>query len=201
MARPDFGNVESGAEFNSWYWLKAEMQAFCKLLGLPSGGRKFDLRDRIMYALDHDRKLLPKPRKRRPESTFDWKGADLNLDTVVTDNISFGPNFRNFLAGQIDRKFTCTSDFMDWVREHEGATLAECIAAWYELDNRRRDPTFRREIADNNMFCQYVRDFYDHDPEAPFQRVKDCWNWKRRQPMAEGAVVFSASDDEDAPSS
>ncbi|MEM0934180.1 MAG: SAP domain-containing protein, partial [Bacteroidota bacterium] len=46
MQRPDFENIESGQEFNRWYWLKEELIEICKRSGLPSHGRKFDLRDR-----------------------------------------------------------------------------------------------------------------------------------------------------------
>ena len=142
MPRPDFADLTTGQAFNNWYWLKSEMQDICKLLSLPATGRKFDLRDRIMYALDHDGALLPSPRRAKPESTFDWANAPLTLETQVTDNITFGPNLRGFLQQHIDRRFSCKSDFMDWVREHQGVTLEECIAQWYALYDRKQDPDF-----------------------------------------------------------
>ena len=32
MKRPDFKNINSGAEFNQWYWLKEQITAFEILL-------------------------------------------------------------------------------------------------------------------------------------------------------------------------
>lgn len=54
MARPEFGSIHTGAEGNRWYRRKAELVEICQLLRLPATGRKFDLRDRIMYALAID---------------------------------------------------------------------------------------------------------------------------------------------------
>lgn len=101
---------------NSWYWLKEELVAFCKHLGLPYTGGKFALRDRIIYALDHDGQLLPKKAAAKKMSKFNWANASLTLDTVITDNVSVVPNFRNFMQSKIGNKFSCHSDFMDWVK-------------------------------------------------------------------------------------
>ncbi len=70
--RPDFSEISSGAEFNRWYWLKSELVDLCKTTGLPYSGSKFELRDRIMYALDNDGKLLPRVAQQRPQSRFNW---------------------------------------------------------------------------------------------------------------------------------
>jgi hypothetical protein len=172
------------------------MQDILRGMKLPATGRKFDLRDRIMYALDHDGALLPRPKRRRPTSTFDWANEILNPATVVTDNITFGQNLRRFMEAHIDRKFTFTSDFMDWVREHTGATLADCVEAWHRLDDRKRDPAFQRAIAANNMYCQFVRDYYANRPGASFDEVRRAWLVEREEPTVDGWIRYRPSSSE-----
>ena len=121
--RPSFTDLASSDDFLSWYWLKAEMVQYCKEAGLPHSGSKFELRDRIAYALDHDGAVLQQ-KKPKPTSTFDWAGAELTSNTIITDNVSFGPNFRNFMSDQVGTKFSCHADFMDWVKSNTGKTLA-----------------------------------------------------------------------------
>ncbi|MEM6802561.1 MAG: DUF6434 domain-containing protein [Bacteroidota bacterium] len=194
LQRPDFSEIKSGEEFNRWYWMKEEMVEICKQAGLPSTGRKFTLRDRIMYALDHGGELMPEPPKSKPKSRFNWAKADLGLETLITDNISFGQNLRRFMQAQIGPHFRYNIDFMDWARESAGKSLADAVLKWKELEARKKDPTFRSKIEDNNMMNQYFRDFFDDNPEKGFEDAKSCWAKKRRLPMKEGFVRYEPSD-------
>ncbi|MEO1514382.1 MAG: DUF6434 domain-containing protein [Bacteroidota bacterium] len=194
MERPDFSDIRSGEEFNQWYWLKSEMVDICREAGLPINGRKFDLRDRIMYALDNDGALLPAAKQPRKTSRFNWARSELALDTVITDNVSFGPNFRKFMTTQIGSRFVCHSDFMDWVKARVGHTLGEAVVQWELLEKRKEDPTFQRDIAKQNMLAQYVRDFLADHPDKVFKDALACWKRKRRLPMKGGYVRYAASD-------
>jgi len=147
-----------------------------------------------MYALDHDGALLPSPKKIKPTSTFPWAQADLQLDTVITDNISFGPNVRNFLKPQIGKKFSCHSDFMDWVKSNTGKTLADAIQAWHALENRKNDPAFKRSIAKHNMMSQYVRDFLKDNSDCSFKDAVMYWKLKKKLPTKDGFIVYESSD-------
>jgi len=192
--RPDFPSIASGEEFNRWYWLKEEMVDILKAIGLPYTGGKFELRDRIMYALDHNGGLKPEQKKARPKSRFNWAREVLTPETVITDNVSFGPNFRRFMKGQIGPRFSCHSDFMDWVKEHPGKTLEEAVKAWEDLEARKDDPTFKRDIADHNMLAQYVRDFLADQPDKNLKDALHFWNLKRHLPMENGFVRYTSED-------
>ena len=194
MQRPDFENIESGQEFNRWYWLKEELIEICKRSGLPAHGRKFDLRDRIMYALDHEGRVKPETKKQKAKSTFNWAKAELTLDTPITDNVSFGPNFRLFMKSHIGDKFSCHSDFMDWVKCNPGSTLKDAFQEWNRLEQRKANPDFRRDIAENNMYSQYIRDFLDDNPHLKLKDVKIYWLLKKQMPTHDGFIRYEKSD-------
>ena len=192
--RPHFEDIKTGNEFNQWYWLKEEMVQICKDSNLPTTGRKFDLRDRIMFALDNNGQVRTEEHKPKAGSRFNWAKSELSLETVITDNVSFGPNFRRFMKGQIGNKFSCHSDFMDWVKVNPGKTLEDAVHAWNVLETRKENPAFRREIADNNMYSQYVRDFLDENPDYTIQQIKKFWLLKKQLPMKDGFVRYEKSD-------
>lgn len=194
MQRPNFENIKSGAEFNQWYWLKAEMVEICKKANLPITGRKFELRDRIMYALDNAGVVKPLPKKKKTVSKFNWAKAELDLDTLITDNVSFGPNFRKFMKAQIGSKFSCHSDFMDWIKANSGKTLADAVNKWLELERRKENPEFKREIAANNMYNQYTRDFLKDNPEYQLKDAKKYWMLKKLRPTEDGFIRYDRED-------
>ena len=194
MKRPDYENIKSGTEFNKWYWLKEEMVEICKRANLPSNGRKFELRDRIMFALDNQGKVKPRHKKNKTRAKFDWAKSELTLQTKITDNVSFGPNFRRFMKGQIGKGFSCNSDFMEWVKSNEGKTLGNAVAEYHQLEQRKDDPKFKRKIADNNMFNQYIRDFIEDNPGQVLKNARKFWLLKKQLPTEDGFVRYERSD-------
>jgi hypothetical protein len=194
MHRPEFYTIKTATEFNKWYWLKAEMVAICKAMGLPANGSKFKLRDRIMYALDNKGAKLPEPKIKKTMAGFNWAKEKLTLQAIITDNISFGPNFRNFIKLHVGNKFVCHSDFMDWVKTNTGKTLQDAILMWQELENRKTNPGFKRTIAENNMLAQYVRDFLKDNPGKKIKDVLAVWKIKKAQPMVKGFVKYKKAD-------
>lgn len=192
--RPRFEEITTGTEFSRWYWLKAEMVEICKRAGLPITGSKFEIRDRIIYALDHQGKIKPTAKKKKTTSAFNWAKAELTLATKITDSISFGPNFRNFMKSHIGKKFSCHSDFMNWVKENSGKTLEDAIAKWHELEARKKDPNFKRKIAPHNMYAQYTRDFLEANPNLTPKDARKYWLLKKQLPTETGFVIYEPSD-------
>ena len=194
MDKPKLSAIKTSTEFQSWYWLKTELVALCKQLNLSYTGSKFELRDRILYALEHDGAVPASVKRDKPQSSFNWAKAPLDLETVITDNITFGPNFRRFMKLQIGSKFSCHSDFMDWVKANPGKRLSDAVIKWEELENRKKDPTFKRKIAAHNMLAQYVRDFLADNPGSTFKEALQCWKRKKQLPADNGFVQYDKSD-------
>ncbi|MHA7130711.1 DUF6434 domain-containing protein [Algoriphagus namhaensis] len=192
--RPKFSEMKTGQEFKSWYWLKSELVDICKKLGLSYTGGKFELRDRIAHELDHPGTPFPKKPKKATTSKFNWAREKLTLETVLTDNVSFGPNFRNFMKSQVGDHFYCHSDFMDWANLNPGKTLADAVDEWNKLEKRKEDPNFKRVIRPHNMFNQYLRDFFEATEGLKLKDAKKCWAAKKRQKSADGVVRFEKGD-------
>ncbi len=150
------------------------------------------MRARVSAALAGE--VFQEPKKPVRKSSFHWSSAALSADTVITDNISFGPKVRGFFADAIGPAFVCHGDFMLWVRANVGKTLGDAIEAWRMLEERKSDPDFRREIASCNNYLQYLRDFRDANPGLSQNDAKACWDAKKIRPAREGFVVYEAED-------
>ena len=193
MERPAIEQIASGKEFNKWYWLKHELVAICKLMNLPIKGNKFELRDRIMNAIDHGEALRPTSPSKKT-SSMNWAKATLSVETRITDTVSFGPNFRRFMKSQIGDKFVCNAEFMAWVKSNVGASLADAIDHWHALEARKENAGFRKEIAPSNMYNQYTRDFIDDNPGTTIKEARACWMVKKERPTDDGVVRYDSSD-------
>ncbi len=179
-------------EFDRWYWPVEALKEFCGGLDIAATGTKAILRDRVAAALSGA--PLPKAPRRGGTSSFNWAKTKLTPDTVITDNISFGPNVRGYFKAAIGSKFSCHGDFMDWMRANAGATLADAEQAWRTFEARKDDPSFRREIATCNNYLQYVRNARDTHPDLTLDQAKACWDAKKIQPAPGGYVHFETGD-------
>lgn len=177
--------------FDRWYWDKPELVEICVGLGLPKSGSKDVLRARILTYLETGT-VVPNPRKKT--GAFNWARAELGTETVITETVSFGPNFRRFMTAKIGDRFVCHSDFMDWVRAHPGKTLGDAIAAWQRLDARQENPEFRRDIAPHNNYLQYLRDYRHANPTHSINDARAAWEKRKHQPIEGDRIVYRAED-------
>lgn len=192
--RPDVDENIVSDEFARWYWPVTHLKEFCERLKIPSSGTKAQLRARIIFALDHPGTVPPKAHGQKPRDNFAWATAELTPDTIITLGVSFGPNVRSFFKQEIGNKFVCHSDFMDWVKSNIGATLGDAAAAWRILDDRKLDPSFRREIAECNNYLRYLRDIRDRNKNLSLDDAIYCWDQKKIRPAKDGIVVYEQAD-------
>ncbi len=192
--KPNILTVKTNADFKKWYWLKEELVVYCKHLGISYTGGKFELQERISFVLENPGKPLPKSKPKKPSSKFNWAKEKLSLNTLITDTVSFGPNFRNFMKSQVGDHFYCHSDFMDWVNLNAGKTLADAVVAWNRFEKRKEDPGFKRVIRPHNMFNQYLRDFFEDNKGLTLKDAKKCWSGKKSEQNLDGKVIYETKD-------
>jgi hypothetical protein len=192
--RPRFSTSMSAQSFNNWYWAKEDLIGFCNTLSLNASGSKALLRQRVAGSLPGGSPVIEKKNPQLDTDHFDWSNAILTGNTVITENVTFGPNFRNFMKAQIGAKFQCNGDFMAWVKDNPGSTLYEAIATWHQLEERKKVPGFRREIAICNNYLRYLREFQDNNPDLSYDDAKVCWQNKKLCPAPGGYVTYEKSD-------
>jgi hypothetical protein len=187
--RPPIGIIKSGVELRRWYWLKTELTAEARRVGLKSSGAKFLILERLCHFLDSGETCWPgddgSPRAR---SSFDWQGADLTASTVITDNYANTQNVRRFFQHHVDPAFKFNLALMDWIKANVGKTLGDAGRYWQST---------RGEIAQikaHNQFNQYARDFMVDNPTMSMQDARTFWGRKRRLSSADGRHRYEVAD-------
>lgn len=188
--RPALSTKLNSEEFDNWYWSKEELEAFCRILDISATARKNELRRRIIQFLNGEEVIIAKG---IISSKFDWTKADLRLDTVITDSVKFGQNFRRFMKEQVGDKFSFSNAFMTWVRENEGKTLEDAIDFWYSLQVKVKNG-YKMDMSDFNVMNKYLDDFLADNPSRKREEGMICWSIKKYYPARQGLVKYEQSD-------
>ena len=190
--RPPIETITSGTELRRWYWLKADLVAHARRLGLKTSGGKFEILDRIAQYLDTGD--VPAEKTPRSTSTFDWHKASLDDDTMLTDNYKNTQNVRRYFEARLGEGFKFNIEFMAWLKENTGLSLGDACTEYRAMKVREAAPGFQSKIADHNQFNQYTRDFLADNPGAGMDDVRRVWAKKIALPSATGRHVYDPSD-------
>jgi len=188
--RPLFTLDMNSKFFDQWYWSKDELIDICKKLDISFAARKNELRRRVIEYLDTGQvtiEILP------IESSFNWAHEVLTLDTVITDSVSFGKNFRNFMKQQIGNKFVCSNDFMVWVRNSVGMTLRDAVDFYYKLQ-QDVEGIYHIDMSDFNVMNAYIDDFLEDQKDKKRSDALKCWGHKKYYKAPQGQVKYDSSD-------
>ena len=190
--RPPIESITSGAELRRWYWLKADLVAQARALGVVSSGKKFEVLERIARFLDTGEKT--RPAEARVASKFDWHAEPLDDSTVLTDSYKNTQNVRRYFKSRLGAGFKFNIEFMAWLKAHAGATLGDACEEYRAMKAREAAPGFQSEIARDNQFNAYTRDFLSDNPGSGMDVVRKYWALKRALPTDDGRHVYERSD-------
>ena len=125
MVRPALDKSISVTDFNEWHWLKAELFEFCQTYGLPKGGSKQDVLNRIAAFLNGDVVDKPAPAT-RSTSTRTKKSAPQSPTpaTIATIAVPETPE------PVIESQFEYNKHFREYYDANPDATREQVIAAW-----------------------------------------------------------------------
>ena len=182
--RPDITTIHTGEEFKKWYWLKEEVVAYCKGMGIPYTGSKFEIIDRIAEALDNGLEASNKPKKKAIVSKIDWHKAELTLETVITDSYKNGQNSRRFFTEYCGKNFSFNIEFMAWIKANVGETLKDAVEEWLRIAEKSKDKTVKTDIPKGNQYNQYMRDFFADNPDKTIKEARHFWQLKRSLPLS-----------------
>lgn len=186
MKRPLLTDIESAEEFRKWYWLKEELVAYCKSVGISYVGGKFEIQDRIVHLLEygHISRPISKP-KIAVVSKFDWSKEILSLDTVITDSYKNSQNVRLFFEKQVGHQFHFSIDLMKFMKSNSGKMLKDAVAEWHRLHDLKKDKNYKTEIPSHNQYNQYMRSFLADNPDKT--RADAMKYWKLKKALPDGA--------------
>lgn len=127
--RPELEENLNVHDFRNFYWLKEELQTFCRENGMSASGSKIEITDRIATFLQTGE--IQKPLNKRKFPSKETIPTDLNLDTVITENHRCSQTVRAFLKSEIP-KFHFSTYIQNYFRENVGKTYRDVVNAWYE---------------------------------------------------------------------
>jgi hypothetical protein len=190
MNRPILNNNISVKDFKDFYWLKAELSAFCKSKGINASDRKQDLAKRILIYLQTG-EITKKVRHKKNTSNFDWKNTQLTLDTIITDNYKNSENVRTFMTKEIGKHFRFNVIFLKWMQQNIGKTMQDAIVEWKRINKMKKDKNLQTEIAPQFEYNTYIRSFLSDNPDKTMKDAIAHWKLKRNQ---RGHTTYSRAD-------
>ena len=192
--RPNIEDIATGSELRRWYWLKSELVAHARSLGVKTTAGKFVVLERIAHFLDTGERVYPGDQRKSVRSKFDWHREALTSETVITDNYKNTQNVRHFFKRAVGPQFKFNIAFMEWMKSNEGKTLADACIAYQAIREQEKSPGFRTTIKDHNQFNQYTRDFLADNPDLTMDDVRKVWAEKVQLPSETGRHVYDPDD-------
>ena len=163
-------------DFKNYYWLKGELESFCKKHGINSYGPKIELAERIEFFLLTGQIKEPQKKPKR-NSNVKEQQTNLSLDTTITENHRCSQNVRAFFKTVIP-KFHFSTYIQNYFKENVGKTYQDAVNAWNEEELRKKSPSYEKNIGPQFEYNQFVHDFFK-DPKNKGKVRKDAikeWN-------------------------
>jgi hypothetical protein len=179
--KPNLDKNISLADFNDFYWLKEELVAFCKNVGISTLGGKIEISDRIRHYILTGKTDRIELKKSKSKSKFDWNKETLTVKTLITDNYKNGENVRNFFIQEVGSHFAFNVIFMKWIKENVGKTLGDAIFEWNRINELKKDKNYVSEIDPQFEYNRYMRAFMADNPELSSKDAMRHWKLKRSQ--------------------
>ncbi|WP_186576997.1 DUF6434 domain-containing protein [Aquibacillus kalidii] len=181
--RPELTKEISVKRFKDFYWLKLELQTFCKENGISSSGSKMEISERIESYLQTGE--INKPVKRSRSRTNQKKTSliNLSLDTVIPENHRCSQDVRAFFKTVIPN-FHFSTYIQQYFRNNIGKTYSDVVEAWYKEEERKKDPSYKKHIAPQFEYNQFIRDFFADPNNHGRNREEaiDAWNHVKKLP-------------------
>jgi hypothetical protein len=186
---PDFRTkltqTTSADDFLAFYWLKSELQEFCREHGISTAGGKREIADRIECFLRTGVRTFPvRGKKDRMDTSIQQNAATnspLSMTTQAPRGFRCNQENRRFFEQHLGKKFRFSVPLQNFIKAHPGVTFAQIAAEWERLESLRRNGQWQTEIAPQFEFNQFTRDFHA-DPRNIGRTRADCleaWNRTR----------------------
>ncbi|WP_336765673.1 DUF6434 domain-containing protein [Bacillus cereus] len=180
--RPPLTKSISIEDFQNYYWLKAELQTFCRENGLPASGSKIEITDCISHYLTTGKILKNSSVQKVSKASLSYK--DLSLQTIITNNHRCSEDVRAFFKEKIGTNFSFTVALQKFFKDNVGKTYEDAVAFWHEENKRKKDPAYKTTIGAQFEYNRFTRDFFE-DPNNKGKAKADAiaaWNEMKAKP-------------------
>lgn len=169
-------------DFRDYYWLKEELQFFCRENGISASGSKIEILDRIETFLQTGE--IKKPFRNSKAGNKPRTKVELSLDTVITENHRCSQDVRAFFKTVISSKFHFSTYIQNYFKDNVGKTYRDVVEAWYEEERRKKDPSYKKKIAPQFEYNQFIRDFFSDTKNKGKSRTEaiEAWNEIKKLP-------------------
>lgn len=168
--RPELEKELKANVFRDFYWLKEELQTFCREYGMSASGSKIEITDRIAIFLETGE--IQKPIRKRSSPWQETKLEELSLDTVITENHRCSQVVRAFFKSVIP-KFHFSTHIQNYLKGNVGKTYRDVVDAWYKEEERKKDPSYKRQLGSQFEYNQFTRDYFA-DPNNKNKNREDA---------------------------
>lgn len=178
--RPNLTKDISVKDFKDFYWLKEELVAFCRTIGLSKQGNKLAIANRIeIYLKTGEIEKSIAEKEKKIISKFDWHTAILTTETRLTNNYKNTENVRAFFVENIGTQFKFNVPFMKWMKTNEGKTFGDAIEEWQRIKAAKKVNDQPKKIAPQFEYNRYIRDFLKDNPTAKRAKAIEFWKIKK----------------------
>ncbi|MFJ7747932.1 DUF6434 domain-containing protein [Peribacillus sp. NPDC097295] len=169
--------------FKDFYWLKKELQQFCRENGISAVGSKIELSTRIESFLETGE--IKKPLRISIEHpNTHTQQRKLSLDTIIMKHHRCSQDVRAFFKTAIGPTFHFSTHIQTYFKNNVGKTYRDVVDAWYIEEERKKEPGYKKKISPQFEYNQFVRDFFS-DPNNKGKSRKDAiefWNIIKQLP-------------------
>ena len=176
--RPPLTDVRSGAELRRWYWTLAELTALARTRGVPRGGGKLALIERLAAALDD----AAAPERPRRAGAARQLGPPVTVDTVIPAGQRCSQVLRAFFREQIGKEFVFDEFMRAFIRDGAGRTLGDAVSHWHDT---RAEAARERPVAAQFEFNAFLRRWRRAHPQAGRAAALAAWQEHRSRPVEE----------------
>ncbi|MEU9804113.1 DUF6434 domain-containing protein [Streptomyces sp. NPDC051000] len=179
--RPKLSAELSGDELSRWYWTLAELAVLAREFGVPRGGGKVALTERLRAVLDGAAPPAAPPRTRSAGLQL---AAPVNGFTVIPEGQRCSQVLREYFRREIGQGFHFDAYMRRFVAEGAGCTLADAIAHWHAT---RPAAAQLQEIGSQFELNRFLRDWYVEHPAGSRAEALAAWRGQRDRPRRPAA--------------
>lgn len=181
--RPDLDNNITPDDFLSYYWLKKELQEFCRNRGILVSGSKVEISQRIVKYLETGEIITVNENKDQVLSKKKIKDniETLSLNSIITANYRNSEENRAFFKSIIGSHFHFTTRFMKFCKENVGKTYQDAVNEWLIEYEEKKNGIYKTKISSQFEYNQFICDYFaDHKNKG--KKLTDAieeWNKKK----------------------